>query len=120
MNDVAMNRGIAPADIDSLSMGRIFTGRQAVGNKLVDALGGQYEAVELAKAEAGLAVNETVTLWHLPETQDLLTSLTGGDEEATRAMSWSLYRSLRQEATLSLEVLNSDRIQLIDPIFLDN
>ena len=119
MDDVAVHRGIAPADIDSLCMGRIWTGRQAVQNKLIDALGGQHEAVELAKAEAGLAVNEQVTLWHLPEKQDLLVSLMGGEEEASRSMSWSLYRSFRQEATQSWEVLNSDRMQVIDPVFLD-
>ena len=119
MDDVAAHRGIAAADIDSLCMGRVWTGRQAVQNKLIDALGGQHEAVELAKAEAGLAVNEQVTLWHLPEEQDLLASLTGGDEEAARAMSWSLYRSFRQEAALSWSVMTSDRMQVIDPIFLD-
>ncbi|MBU8871751.1 MAG: S49 family peptidase, partial [Gemmatimonadales bacterium] len=119
MDNVAIHRGIAPADIDSLCMGRVWTGRQAVQNKLVDALGGQHEAVELAKAEAGLAVNEQVTLWHLPEKQDMLTSLLGGEEEASRAVSWSLYRSFRLEATQSVEVLDSHRMHVIDPVFLD-
>jgi protease IV len=118
MDDVAVHRGIAAADIDSLCMGRIWTGRQALGNKLVDALGGQYEAVELAKAEAGLAVNEPVTLWHLPEQQDLIGSLLGGGEEASQAVSWSVYRTMRRDAAMSWSYLNSERMERIDPIYL--
>ena len=109
MNDVAAHRGIAAADIDSLCMGRVWTGRQAVANKLIDATGGQYEAVALAKAEAGLAAEEKVTLWHLPESQDLLASVFGGGEDemsvavrASRGLKWALYRELRQEAATTI------------------
>ena len=118
MDDVAAHRGIAPADIDSLCMGRIWTGRQAVDNKLIDALGGQHEAVELAKAEAGLAVNEMVTLVHLPEKQDFVSSLLGGDEDASQAMSWSVYQTFRRDAITSWEFLNSGRLEMIDSSYL--
>jgi len=117
MNDVAESRGIAAADIDSLCMGRIWTGRQAEGNKLVDELGGQHEAVLLAKKEAGIAVNEPVSLWHLPESKGLIESLVGGDEDLDQALSWSVYRQLRSETRFTLDYLGSGKLWMMDPIY---
>lgn len=120
MDDVAQVRGIAAADIDSLCMGRIWSGERAVGLKLIDAVGGQHEAVELAKAEAGLAVNEKVTLWHLPEKQDFLSSvLGGGDESAALGLQWDLYRRLRSDAALTVDYLETDRLDLMPPFAIE-
>ncbi len=113
MDDVAQVRGIATTDIDSLCMGRVWTGRQAVANKLVDALGGQHEAVLEAKKEAGLAANEKVTLWHLPESQGLLSSVLGGDSD--EAMAWAVYSRVRQEARFSAEYLGGGNLWTLDP-----
>lgn len=41
---VAERRGLAPDAAKRLADGRIFTGRQAVANRLIDAIGGQGEA----------------------------------------------------------------------------
>jgi len=43
---VESRRGIKPEQIPGLVQGRVFTGREAVGLKLVDAIGGEDEAVE--------------------------------------------------------------------------
>lgn len=43
---VEARRGIKPEQIPGLAQGRVFTGREAVGLKLVDAIGGEDEAVE--------------------------------------------------------------------------
>ena len=130
MLDVAKHRGIAVADIDSLCMGRVWTGRQASQNGLVDEVGGQYEAVEVAKQLAGVAADEEVTLWHLPEEQDLLQMLIGGDDTATNtatnnasnaateALSWSLYRHLQREAATSVELIAAPRMWLVDPALM--
>ena len=74
--------------------------------------------MELAKAEAGLAVNEMVTLVHLPEKQDFVSSLLGGDEDASQAMSWSVYQTFRRDAITSWEFLNSGRLEMIDSSYL--
>lgn len=113
MDDVADKRGIAAAEIDSLSMGRVWTGRQAVDNKLVDVLGGQHEAVLEAKKQAGIAANEKVTLWHLPESQDLLAGLLGG--ETDEAVAWSVYSRTRQEARFTMDYLGGGRLWMMDP-----
>ena len=116
MDDVAKFRGIAAADIDSLCMGRVWTGRQAIGNKLVDELGGQYEAILLAKKEAGLAANESVSLWHLPASKDLIESIIGGEEDLDQALTWSVYRQLQGEARFTLDYLGNGKLWLMDPV----
>jgi len=113
MDDVARHRGIATTEIDSLCMGRTWTGRQAVQNKLIDALGGQHEAVLEAKKEAGIAANEKVTLWHLPESQGLVSSLLGGNSD--EAVAYSVYSRLRHETRFTLNYLGGGNLWVVDP-----
>jgi protease-4 len=118
MDDVALERGIATTEIDSLCMGRVWTGRQALANGLVDALGDLNDAVELAKAEAGLEADEKVTLYHLPEQQGLLSELLGNDDEmAAEAVNWAVYRQLRRQAATVQQYLGGPEMMVIDPVF---
>jgi len=122
MLDVAEHRGIAVTEIDSLCMGRVWTGQQASRNGLVDEVGGQYEAVEVAKQLGGVAADEEVTLWHLPEKQDLLQMLIGGEdaaaEAAIEALRWSFYRHLQREAAVSVELIAAPRMWIVDPALM--
>ena len=117
MDDVAARRGIAATEIDSLCMGRVWTGRQALANGLVDALGDQHDAVQLAKTEAGLDADEKVTLWHLPEKQGLLAGLLGDDEMAAQAINWGVYRQLRRQAATVQQYLGGPEMMVMDPVF---
>jgi protease-4 len=47
-------KGLKPEEIKSLADGRVFTGKQAFDNKLVDEIGYQANAVNKAKAMSGL------------------------------------------------------------------
>lgn len=51
---VAEGRGMMREKVLTLADGRVFTGRQAVENKLVDAIGGQEEALEWLEKEKGI------------------------------------------------------------------
>jgi len=51
---VAKGRGLAPERVREIAKGRVWTGAQARGLGLVDHIGGFYDAVERAKALAGL------------------------------------------------------------------
>ena len=51
---VADGRKMAPDKVRQIAKGRVWTGEQAYGLGLVDQLGGFYEAVDKAKALAGL------------------------------------------------------------------
>jgi protease-4 len=62
---VAERRRMSPAEVRKLADGRIFTGRQALANRLIDAIGGETEARQWLVASravpAGLPVR-TLTL----------------------------------------------------------
>jgi len=59
---VAANRNLSVSYVKSLAEGRIFTGRQAVRNRLVDFTGGKDYAVEVAAKLAGVKNYNTITL----------------------------------------------------------
>jgi protease-4 len=55
ISDVADGRGAEPEDIKTLADGRIFTGKQALENNLVDTLGGYEDALSYLKAICGVS-----------------------------------------------------------------
>lgn len=63
---VAAGRGRAPADVELLARGRIWTGRKAKEIGLVDELGGLDRAIALARERAGLAPDATVHILESP------------------------------------------------------
>ncbi len=60
VNDVAKARKMDVAKVEELAQGRIYTGSQAKELGLVDSLGNIYDAIDLAKAEAGLPADAAV------------------------------------------------------------
>ena len=52
---VAARRGLARPDVLALADGRILTGRQALGDKLIDAIGGESEALDWLTKEKHVA-----------------------------------------------------------------
>jgi len=59
---VAQSRHTSPEKIDQVAQGRVWTGRQAKDNGLVDVLGGLDTAVAIAKQRAKLAADAEVEL----------------------------------------------------------
>jgi len=59
---VAASRHTSPEKIDQVAQGRVWTGRQAKQNGLVDVLGGLDAAVSIAKQRAKLAADSEVEL----------------------------------------------------------
>jgi protease-4 len=60
---VETRRGIAAGSVDGLKSGRIYSGRQAVANKLVDEIGGEPEAVRWLEEHRGVAKDLKVVDW---------------------------------------------------------
>jgi protease-4 len=58
----AAARHMTPEKIDEIAQGRVWTGRQAKANGLVDQLGGLYDAIALAKQRAKIPADEDVQL----------------------------------------------------------
>mgnify|MGYP000005692865 FL=1 len=60
---VAERRQLPMATVDVLSDGRVYTGRQAAANKLIDALGDEGTAVAWLETDKGIATGLPVNDW---------------------------------------------------------
>jgi protease IV len=105
---VADSRHSTPEQIDALAQGRVWTGRQAKQNRLVDELGGLDRAVALAKQRAKIAPESSVEIVVYPPRKsfyELVSDQLSGNGESTAVGAWL-------EASLSraeLDVLRSMR-----------
>jgi len=106
LKDVAEHRGLSFEQAESLAHGRVFSGRQARDNGLVDELGDLARAIEVAKELAEVPADEQVTVAHYPEKQGLLEGLLG-DGVATAAR-WLVYRVVRQDLAQTWELVTRD------------
>jgi protease IV len=68
---VASSRKMPASRVEELARGRVWTGQQAKGNGLVDALGGLDQAIALAKKRAGIAADAEVELVNYPARKTL-------------------------------------------------
>src|SRR5207237_5096420 len=78
---VAASRHSTPEKIDALAQGRVWTGRQAKQNKLVDELGGLDRAIAIAKQRAKLGADTEVEVVIYPPRKsfyELLSDQFGG------------------------------------------
>jgi len=64
---VAEGRGLSYEEVDAIGKGRVWTGRQAKGNGLVDELGGMNLALAIAKEKAGIPGDAEVEILPLPK-----------------------------------------------------
>ena len=76
-NKAAASRNMEIEDMQNVAQGRVWTGKQAANIGLVDAIGGLYKAVQLAKEAA--EIDERVTLREVSKgSPSPLSLLTGG------------------------------------------
>jgi protease-4 len=106
LEDIAETRGIPMDSLRSLAMGRVWTGRQAVENRLVDEVGGLDRAIEVAKELAGIPADEDVTIVHYPREKGLVEMIMGENIGET-ALRWSLYRFIHHDLAESLRLLGA-------------
>ncbi len=59
ITSVANNRGMTPEEVDLVARGRVWSGKRAVENNLVDRVGGLSDAITEACARAGIDRGET-------------------------------------------------------------
>jgi protease-4 len=87
---VAASRGKTPEQIDQIAQGRVWTGRQAQQNGLVDSLGGLADAIAIAKERAQIDAADEVELVVYPGRRtvyDLLSDFSGARQRAA-ASAW--------------------------------
>ena len=93
---VAGGRGLSREQVDAVGRGRVWTGAQAVGEGLVDSLGGLRAAVRRAKERAGIDVDADVALVPYPTPKTLLEQLDEAFRGATLAAAPRLPGLLRE------------------------
>jgi protease IV len=75
---VAQGRHLGVEDVDRIAQGRVWTGQQALGIKLVDSLGDFDDALAEAKTLARIPKAQPVTLVELPVQPGLLEQILSG------------------------------------------
>jgi protease-4 len=88
---VADARHTTPESIDALAQGRVWTGRQAKQNRLIDELGGLDRAVAIAKQRAKIAADSDVELViYPPRTSfyELVSDQLSGSGESVAIGAW--------------------------------
>jgi protease-4 len=105
--DVAERRGMTFEEAEKLAHGRIWTGRQAKENGLIDEVGGLDRALALAKEEAGVDADEEVTLVHYPKKKGLLASIMEGDGPLSAAYRWALYKFIHEDLAESYRLMTT-------------
>jgi len=95
LQDVSEHRGMTFEEAEKLAHGRVFTGRQALENGLVDSLGNLDDAVAKAIELAELPEGTKTVNAHFPKKKGVVEMLMGGDKAALA--KWATYRLVREE-----------------------
>jgi protease-4 len=88
---VAEARHSTPEKIDALAQGRVWTGRQAKQNGLVDQLGGLDRAIAVAKQRAKIAADTEVELLVFPPRRsfyEIVSDQLSGSGESMAVSAW--------------------------------
>src|SRR6185295_7712088 len=87
----AESRHTTPERIDAIAQGRVWTGRQAKQNQLVDELGGLDRAVAIAKQRAKIDADAEVEVVVYPARKsfyELLTDQFSGGSDSAAVSAW--------------------------------
>ncbi len=119
LGDIADHRGMKFEEAESLAHGRVWSGRQAKENGLIDELGGQAEAIELVKELAGIPADESVTVVHYPEKKSLIEEILSGDGGFTLMTKAIIYKMIRKELVETRRLLNSTEMYLSEDFSIE-
>jgi protease-4 len=72
---VSKGRGLEPDEVEAVARGRVWSGKRAAENGLVDQLGGFQEAIADARERAGIPAGREVALVEFTERQGFLAAL---------------------------------------------
>ncbi len=113
LKDVAEHRGMTFEEAEKLAHGRVWTGRQAKENGLIDEVGGLDTAIGMAKELADIPTDEKVTLLHYPKKKELIEVLLGGGD-LKAAANWVVYRYIRDDLAETWRMVTQEPLHMID------
>jgi len=99
---VANDRSMAPAQVEHVARGRIWTGAQAQSHGLIDRLGGYREVLEVTRTALGLPSDAPLRVRRHPPRRRLLARLRGGgpDDPAQRDLAAAVTTALTDPTAL--------------------
>ncbi len=105
---VADGRGMTRDEVHAVAQGRVWTGRQAKRNGLVDELGGLRHAVALAKEQAGIAADREVRLVAFPRSRTFFEQINDSFSMTSAALSAGWFAS--SSARLAMLAMGQARL----------
>ncbi len=114
LTKAAEGRNMTRDEVDAIGKGRVWTGRQAKDNRLVDELGGLTMAIGQAKKLAGIPAEEEVALDVWPKSTSLFGAIFGRQEAAVK---WPLPEEMGQLLT-TLKALEKQNPLAVMPFWL--
>lgn len=119
VDKAAESRRVPRHKLEALAEGRVFTGRMAAANGLVDALGTLADAIAYAKTAAGLKPEDKVELLILPKPRSILEQLLSDPAAAMPSADEALpsVRDVLGRAAL-LSRLRTERLLMLMPYSL--
>lgn len=109
LEDISETRGIPLDTLETLAMGRVWTGRQARANGLVDELGGLDRAIEIAKIEAGIPAEQEITRIDYPRKRGLLSLLTSSRGPFALA-NWMVYKMIHHDLAETVRLVTHSEL----------
>ena len=109
---VAQGRGLAPDKVRDIAKGHVWTGAQAKALGLVDGLGGFYQAVDRAKALAGIKGEARLESFNARLTPfEALQALFGGGADGARLVASALSLAREPAARAAIAGLREARLR---------
>ncbi len=99
LRDVAEHRGMTFEEAEKLAHGRVWSGRQAESNGLIDEVGDLERAIELARELAEIPPDEDVGVVHYPRKKGLMDMILGGERSMNSVVNYLIYRYIRTDLT---------------------
>lgn len=116
LKDVSEHRGMTFEEAEKLAHGRVWTGRQAKDNGLVDELGGLEKAIAVAKELAEIPADEEVTIVHYPVSKGLIESILSGQGSFATVAKYVVYRYIKDDLAETWDMVTNRQMYMIDDI----
>ena len=110
---VADGRSLTPEEVETVAQGRVWSGEAAKNQKLVDEMGGIYEAILHAKLKAGIKSSTQIQIRSFSSTQSTSLSLTQMLQQHISTPSTSIFSQISEE----IAPLTRERMWAILPYY---
>ena len=109
-------------ELDEIALGRVWSGKEAKENGLIDEIGGLHDAINITKESIGITSDSEVDIIEYPEVKEFnLFGFFGDEEEKSNITNIDLENLFPEQISDELKALNiipvimNDDIQLLVP-----